>query len=339
MIYFCGDLNLTDNMFDVGFGIGTKIKNGFDPLRYIEREKDDIWIGNFEGVASNSSCNKGIYSKAFRIEPEVLKNISNLNIYGVANNHVMEHGPEAYLETVNSLESFGCKVFGLKNKKSHVFKHNEILITITGICTRIEKTKWDPLYWYNPEYKDIEKEIKLLPSEAFKVLFIHWGNEFINRPSDSQRKFAHWLIDSGFDLIIGMHPHVLQGYENYNGKRIYYSLGNCVFNMQSEQCNIGAIVELNFEDGNPIYNEKYIKIDHDCCPRIVEEKNIPKNWCFSFLNKELIKEDNSEEYHEVIKAGYLKYRKENRKKILMSAFAHPITFIQVMQDFIKRKLY
>lgn len=109
--------------------------------------------------------------------------------------------------------------------------------------------------------------------------------------------------------------------------------------MQSEQCNIGAIVELNFEDGNPIYNEKYIKIDHDCCPRIVEEKNIPKNWFFSFLNKELIKEDNSEEYHEVIKVGYLKYRKENRKKILMSAFAHPITFVEIMQDFIKRKLY
>lgn len=153
MIYFCGDMNLTDNMFDVGFGIGTKIKKGLNPLKYLKREEGDIWIGNFEGVASNSSFNKGIYSKAFRIEPEVLKNVSNLNIYGVANNHVMEHGPEAYLEIFNSLESFGCKVFGLKNKKSHVFKHNEILISITGICTRIEKTKWDPLYWYNPEYK------------------------------------------------------------------------------------------------------------------------------------------------------------------------------------------
>ena len=58
-----------------------------------------------------------------------------------------------------------------------------------------------------------------------------------------------------------MHPHVLQGYEDYNGKRIYYSLGNCVFDMPSEQCKIGAVVGLDFKDGKPAYTEDYLKID------------------------------------------------------------------------------
>lgn len=84
------------------------------------------------------------------------------------------------------------------------------------MCLRIDDFTDDPSYWYNPEYKEIEKELKSLPVDAFKVLYVHWGNEYINRPSFAQKKFAHWLIDAGFDLIIGMHPHVLQGYEEYN---------------------------------------------------------------------------------------------------------------------------
>lgn len=338
MLVFTGDINLTDWMFNVGFGIGTNIGKGLDPFKYLERKRDDVWIGNFEGVASSITANKGIYGKAFRVEPDTLKGLHHMDFYGFANNHAMEHGPEAYRETVKAIHSYGSKVFGLRDRKTSVFDYQGRTISITGMCTRIETTKWEPLYWHNPEYKEIEEELAQLPEGAFKVLYIHWGNEYINRPSVAQKKFAHWLIDAGFDLIIGMHPHVLQGYEEYKGKRIYYSLGNCVFDMPSEQCKIGALISLDFSTGKPEYREQYIHIDNECCPHVVLENEIPCKWHFSFLNERLKIDDNSEEYHNEIQKGYLIYRKANRKQILLSAFTHPKAFMGVLTDFIKRKI-
>lgn len=337
MIFLTGDINLTDWMFNVGFGIGTNIGKGLNPLKYLERKEGDLWVGNFEGVASYVSANNGIYAKAFRVEPDILNSVSHMDIYGLANNHAMEHGPEAYRETVKAINAYGSKVFGLRNQKSCVFEHQGRMISITGMCTRIEATKWEPLYWHNPEYKEIEEELAQQPQDAFKVLYIHWGNEYINRPSAAQKKFAHWLIDAGFDLIIGMHPHVLQGYEDYKGKRIYYSLGNCVFDMPSEQCKIGALVIIDLASGEPKYLEQYIHLDHECCPHVVPENEIPSHWHFSFLNERLHIDDNTEEYHSEINKGYLVYRKANRKQILMSAFSHPKAFMSVLVDFIKRK--
>ena len=338
MISFTGDINLTDWIFNVGFGIGTNIGRGLNPFKYLERKEGDIWIGNFEGVASKISAYKGIYAKAFRVEPEVLANLHHMDYYGFANNHAMEHGGEAYKETVKALESYGSKVFGLKEKKSVVFEHQGKTVSITGMCLRIEALNETPLYWHNPEYKEIHEEIESLPKDAFKILYVHWGNEYINRPSAAQKKFAHWLIDAGFDLIIGMHPHVLQGYEDYNGGRIYYSLGNCVFDMPSEQCKIGALLGVDFTNGKPAYLEQYLKLDNECCPHLVGEKEIPRQWRFEYLNERLKIDDNSEEYHREIQKGYKVYQKANRRQLLMSAFSHPKSFCAVLMDFVKRKL-
>lgn len=338
MIYFTGDINLTDWIFNVGFGIGTRIGNGFNPLQYLKRNEGDLWVGNFEGVASELSANKGIYKKAFRIEPSTLKGLHHMDMYGFANNHAMEHGAEAYKNTVKALESYGSKVFGLKDHKSVVFNHNGQKVSITGMCSRIEESRFEPLYWYNPEYKEIEEEISNLPKDAFKILYVHWGNEYINRPSAAQKKFAHWLIDVGFDLIIGMHPHVLQGYEDYHGCRIYYSLGNCVFDMPSEQCKIGALVGLDFVDDKPVHSEQYLKIDDECCPHVVAAASIPEKWRFKYLNERLKIEDNSEQYHNEITKGYLVYRKANRLKLLVDALIHPIAFFDIFVDFVNRRI-
>ena len=339
MIHFLGDINLTDWNFNVGFGIGTNIAKGLDPFRFLERKKEDIWIGNFEGVASSISSNKGINSQAFRVEPLVLSNLIHMDYYGLANNHAMEHGPEAYEETVLSLQSYGCHVFGTVENKSVIFEYKNQPVSISGLSFRIESSKYQPLYWHNPEYKEILNELNKLPKDAFKILFVHWGNEYINRPSITQRKFAHWLLDSGFDLIIGMHPHVLQGYEDYDGKRVYYSLGNTVFDMPSEQCKIGALVSLDFNDGNPVYNEKYLKIDKNCCPHIVTTDEVPPQWRFNYLNERLKIEDNSEEYHKEMKNGYIVYRKANHKQLFVNAFRHPKLFIDILSDFIKRRIF
>ena len=241
MLKFAGDINLTDWDFNFGFGIGSRIAKGFNPFSGIERKDSDLWIGNFEGVASDITDKKGMASEVFRVSPEALKSLSHFDIYGFANNHAMQHGTHAYEQTVMALEKCRSKVFGTKVNRSCIIVHQGREVSLTGCCLRIDEFKDNPSYWYNPEYGEIKNEIDSLPVDSFKVFFVHWGNEYINRPSSQQKKFAHWLIDAGFDLIIGMHPHVLQGYEDYKGKRIYYSLGNFVFDMVWEPCRYGAV--------------------------------------------------------------------------------------------------
>lgn len=336
MLVFTGDINLTDWYFNVGFGIGTRIANGFDPFCKLNRSANDLWIGNFEGVASPTTVNKGIYAKAFRVDPNALKNLHHMDFYGFANNHAMEHGDVAYMETVKALESCGSKVFGLHNRKSVLFEHKGRKCSITGMCLRIEATKNAPLYWHNPEYREIEEELASLPKDAFKILYVHWGNEYIDRPSAAQKKFAHWLLDSGFDLIIGMHPHVLQGYEEYNGKYIFYSLGNFVFEMAWEPTSIGAIVKFDLDVETPIV--EYVHIEKDCTPVVVDESIVPPEWRFDYLNAMLKKEDNSEQYHMEISRNYAAYRKANHRYIFCNMIKHPSLGRCLLTDFVKRRI-
>jgi poly-gamma-glutamate synthesis protein (capsule biosynthesis protein) len=64
---------------------------------------------------------------------------------------------------------------------------------------------------------------------TFLMVLIYWGNEYNLIQNDAQRSLAHKLVDSGADLIIGSHPHVVQGIESYNDRLIFYSLGNFIF--------------------------------------------------------------------------------------------------------------
>lgn len=335
MLIFTGDINLTDWYFNAGFGIGTRIANGFDPFRKLKRNANDLWVGNFEGVASNVTDNVGFEGEVFRVQPRVLQKLNHLDVYGLANNHAMQHGKEAYQQTFDAICGYGSKCFGANKQKSVVMNHQGKMVSFTGMCLRIDDFTDAPSYWYNPEYKEIEKEMKSLPADAIKVLYIHWGNEYINRPSSAQKKFAHWLIDIGFDLIIGMHPHVLQGYEEYNGKYIFYSLGNFVFEMAWEPTKIGAIVKFDLDTKQP--SLEYIHIENDCTPVVVDESKISAEWRFDYLNEALKKEDNSEQYHAEISRNYAAYRKANHRYIINNLIKHPTLGKSLLKDYIKRR--
>ena len=338
MIKFVGDINLTDWDFNFGFGIGSRIGHGFNPFLKIERIKTDFWVGNFEGVASDVTEKEGMASQVFRVEPGSLKGLSHFDIYGFANNHAMQHGKEAYKQTVRSLESYGSKVFGENDNRSIVVEHQGKMVSLTGCCLRVDEFTETPSYWYNPEYNEITKEIEKVPNDSFKVFFVHWGNEYIDRPSTQQKKFAHWLIDAGFDLIIGMHPHVIQGYEEYKGKRIYYSLGNFVFDMAWEPCRYGAIVGVDISGSEPVFKHEYVYIDNTCTPCVIEENKVPEQYRYDYLNKQLLKEENSEQYHSEINKRYKSYSKANRKYVVRNMLNHPDFGLRVLSDFIKRRI-
>lgn len=339
MLVFTGDINLTDWDFNVGFGIGTRItRGGFNPFKNLKREKSDCWIGNFEGVASAYTIRPGNAGKIFRIDPSVLNGLHHPDVYGLANNHAMQHGAEAYQNTFNAIINAGVKCFGAKQQKTIILEHDGQLVSLTGMSLRIDEFSDNPLYWHNPEYVEIQKELNSIPEKCIKILYIHWGNEYINYPSSVQKKFAHWLIDIGFDLIIGMHPHILQGYEIYKNKYIFYSLGNFVFEMAWEPTKIGCIVKLDIKQKvlKPII--EYVHIGSDCSPSLIPESNVPVNCRFEYLNSLICKDTNSEQYHAEIRHNYRVYRKYNHKYIFGNIIKHPILGIGLIRDYINRRV-
>lgn len=336
MLVFVGDINLTDWYFNVGFGIGTRISNGFNPFHRLERNPEDLWIGNFEGVASDVTDKNGFAGEVFRVQPDALKRLNHFGAYGLANNHAMQHGEDAYQRTSNAIRSYGSICFGSNTHKSAIVEHQGRIVSLTGMSLRIDEFTRTPSYWHNPEYCAIKSELCSLPKDAFKVLYIHWGNEFINRPSTEQKKFAHWLVDAGFDLIIGMHPHVLQGYEVYKGKYIFYSLGNFVFEMAWSPTKFGALVRYDLEAECP--EVKYVRIEKDCAPMVVDESVIPPEWRFAHLNEALQLDDNSEAYYAEIMRNCIVYRRENHKYIMRNMMRHPSLGICLLKDFAERRI-
>ena len=337
MIIFSGDINLTDNAFDVGYGVGSRLSQGLDPFVGIKKNRNDCWVGNFEGVASDTTQLTTYLKNCFRVKEESISNLGLIDYYGVANNHVMEHGPIAYQNTIRALQHSGSEIFGSLSQKYIKFEHEGKSVCILGFSQRYDHHAFEPQYWNHPEYIDIVKEYMQIKDCDYKIAYLHWGTEFIPYPSAELKLFAHWLIDIGFDLIIGMHPHVLQGYEIYKGKYIFYSLGNFVFNMTWERARYGAIVSLNVITGTIGYD--YIYINNKYFPEIIVEEQVPSNMRFTFLNTLLYKNDNIEEYYQTFQKYLNQYRRASRSDIIRNLYRSDIAFtFSIFKDFVSRKI-
>lgn len=335
MLRIIGDCNFSDGFFDMGYGTGTLIKNGADPFQYIKGENDtDFWIGNFECVCSGVSGNEGTEARQFIIAPDACDHINHLDFYGVANNHVMQHGAEAYSQMVNYIVEKGALYAGTREKPTVVFEHQGKKVSITVFNQRPENFTKPPLYWAMPEYGKIKAELKKYEDCDYRIIYVHWGIEFINYPYNDQKLFAHYLVDCGANLVIGMHPHVMQGFEVYKGKHIFYSLGNCVFNMPWEPTKYSLQVNVDLATNAVSY--KYLHIGADYFPRYVEQ--VPEKYTMEYLNTLVgICEDN-EKYFAKADKSLGEYRKANRKNIVKNIWRLKFSDVSSMLlDFINRR--
>lgn len=240
-IFFVGDI-LLDR------GVGEKIdKNGPDyPYKNIKDilPKADIAFGNLECPITSTgipALKRPYY--LFKGEPynaEALKK-SGFNILNLANNHTMDYSREGILNTIKSLENNGIKTVGAGEDKTSAHKplFTEVSGTVTGFLSFLSFPVEG--YIYSDKKPDVARlDLATLADEVksaktgcdFLVVSFHWGSEFSNYPTESQKKAAHISIENGADLVIGHHPHVLQGMEFYKDKPIFYSLGNFVFDKQ-----------------------------------------------------------------------------------------------------------
>lgn len=339
MIRIVGDINYTDGFFDTGFGIGSMMKEQEDPFQHIRRDKSEFWFGNFECVVSDLSNKEGIYKNQFRISPVHLSHITHFDLYNVANNHVMQHGLEAYEEMCDYLQSKQSKIVGKDDIRTNIFNHEGKTYGVLAFSQREEKYSKSPKYWYNPELKEIKQEFEKIKDVDFKIAYVHWGNEFINKPYNDQVILAHYLIDCGFDLVIGLHPHVLQGYEVYKGKHIFYSLGNFVFNMPTEATRYSTIVNLDCIDNEFRLSFDYVLIGKDNFPKIINKREVPEKYTFDYLNNKIYPLVENEIYYEEVFKNIKVYRKKNIKTLISNVPRFKAKDIMaICKDFIKRRM-
>lgn len=180
----------------------------------------------------------------FRIDPSRVNVFQDLgvDIVTLANNHVLDYGQDALLDTFDTLKNAQIQYVGAGNnyeeaKQRKEFELNGTKIGILAATRVIPVPGWAAgsssgvFSTYDPS--GLVAEIKSAKESCDIVItYIHWGIERDEYPQEYQRELAKKYIDAGADIVIGAHPHVLQGIEYYNGKPILYSLGNFIFGNQ-----------------------------------------------------------------------------------------------------------
>lgn len=180
-------------------------------------EEDDLTIVNFEGTLSERGTRMS-KEFAFRGNPEYVNILTGVEAATLANNHSSDYGSESYTDTVTTLEEAGIAAFS--GTDTEVVEVNGVNVGLVGVYGLTEKGRSELEYAMN--------SVKEAGAELI-IVNAHWGAEKATTPNETQKELAYEAIDLGADLVVGHHPHVIQGIEKYKGKYIAYSLGNFCF--------------------------------------------------------------------------------------------------------------
>ena len=272
-LLFTGDIMLDRGIryYAENFSAGEKgNKFIFDKISPILKSYDLV-ITNLEGpITSNKSISSGTTPGStnnyfFTFDPSWAKTLfeQNIRVVNLGNNHILNFGRDGLAQTKKYLDEVKVGYFGSPDyPKSTTTKINGVKITFVS---------------YN-EFSAVPEETKSTVEEIKKtkdfsdiiIVFCHWGVEYSLEPTEEIKNMAHQFVDAGADLIIGSHPHVIEPMEEYNGKRIYYSLGNFIFDQYfSEDVRNGLgvgvkiIQKLNEHTFDLEFTEKHFYLDNN----------------------------------------------------------------------------
>lgn len=240
-----GDITLGDHPLTVGFGAFSRFQKEDQMFPFLKSldvlRQFDLLFGNLECAHTSVGLRRGDYkSVQMRGDPRHIEALvaTGFKVVNVANNHSMQHGDDAFQDTVQRLQTANILCCGIAadamatSAKPVIIHVNGLSIGFLGYSLRPRQYfKHVPLY-AEGEPDAMARDVQELRHQVDAVVVsVHWGDEFIQRPSPKEIQLARRLVDVGADLIIGHHPHVLRGVERHGRGWIAYSLGNFVCDM------------------------------------------------------------------------------------------------------------
>lgn len=241
---FVGDVMMSGNVEK------TLLDQGFDyPYTYVNTlfSQDDYTVANLETPVTTRGTPSDNKAYVYKSSPEALSAMkaAGIDAVNLANNHSMDQGVEGLLDTFFALEQQKIDYVGAGPDAARAYapvyvERNGIRLALLGFSRVVPQVSWyagssKPGVAASYDPTAAVQAIQEAKEAADLVIVIaHWGQEKVDFPVDHQKTLARAYIDAGADLIVGGHPHVLQGFERYKNKWIAYSLGNFIFTRASE---------------------------------------------------------------------------------------------------------
>ena len=252
VVVLTGDIELSSYVqknYDAG-GIEQVVSAG---LRQYLMDADILEVNN-EFAFSTRGTQAPDKQYTFRVNPSYVSVLTDLgvDVAGLANNHSLDYGKEALTDTFTTLSDAGIAYTGAGNdladaSKLVIKEANGKKIGFLAASRVIPVGSWNvensrPGIFTCYDTTALINAIKeARPKVDVLFVCVHWGTEHTDVLTDYQKANGRAYIDAGADAVIGAHPHVLQGIEYYNGKPIFYSLGNFIFNQ-----NINSTMAVQF---------------------------------------------------------------------------------------------
>lgn len=220
----------------------------------------DITIGNLEAPIATGGNEFREKRFRFRSDPAAAAAIRKAGFthLSLANNHMLDFGPAALRETMEALDANGITHTGagLDLEASR----RERIVSVKGVkVALLSYSLTYPAEFFAttnrpgtaPGYEAfVTSDIRRARSSAdYVVVSFHWGVECADTPKPYQKNLAHKAIDAGASVVLGHHPHVLQGIEYYREGIIFYSLGNFAFASRSKKSDRSIIARITLDNG------------------------------------------------------------------------------------------
>lgn len=246
-LLFTGDIML-------GRSVMTKSLKVGNPNYPFEKVSDalknaDIVFSNLESpiVKNCPFIDSGL---KFCADPKMIDGLkyADISVVNLANNHTLNYGKDGFEQTKKYLNEVGILYVGDNNLV--VIEKNKTKFGFLGFNLVDKKISKDELTLI----EESKKKVDIL------VVGVHWGQEYKSIANNFQKNEALKISSAGADYIIGHHPHWTQNIENVGNTRVYYSLGNYIFDqMWSEETKKGMAVKLTFKN-KKLFSEEFLKI-------------------------------------------------------------------------------
>ena len=211
-------------------------------------------LGNLEGPLCRKSRREDRHY-SYKVNPDLADSLADagVRVVTLANNHLLDCGRDGVLETLTALRHSGVAALGAGVNEAAA--HSPVILQAGSLRIGLLGYYWNQRCAATAALPGsamdqpaaLQADIRQLRSQVDRVVVtVHWGIPYVRQPSAEDRAKARWAVDCGADAIIGHHPHIVQPFEIYRDRPIFYSIGNFMMGSGNSRAE-GLAVALQFE--------------------------------------------------------------------------------------------